>query len=85
MLTKTDLQAIKKAVDTSIDNRVTPLEKKVDKGLKKLEKMDRSMKWGFKNARRENGVILNYLEVEDRKIKDRVERLEHHVGFSVVN
>lgn len=79
MLTKNDLKAISEIVD----KRVTPLEKKVDKGFKKLDKMDRSMKWGFKNARRENGVILDYLEKEDRKIKGRVSRIEQHLGFPV--
>ncbi len=40
MLTQNDLQAIKKVVDKSIDDRVVPLEKKMEEGFKKSHKMD---------------------------------------------
>lgn len=71
MLTKSDLQAIQKIIDESINKRVTPLEKKMESGFRRLHKAD--------------GEILDYLEKEDRQIKNRVEKLERHAGFPVVN
>ncbi len=84
MLTKNDIKIIKDIVSEA----VVPLAKKSDvdkqlaeqklttqKGFTKLEK-------AIKKEHKIGGQILQLLEVEDRKIKLRVEKIEHHLGFA---
>ncbi len=86
MLTNDDIKAIEVIVNKVVSNAVTPLVTKNEAknfatkdDLKETE--ERLMK-AIKKEHKIGGDILQICEVEDRKIRNRVVKIENHLGFA---
>lgn len=85
MLTTDDAKIIrsliKEEVTDAINKAVAPLATK--KELKKeLKETELRLKKEIKREHKYQGEILNYCEKEDRKIGERVEKIERHLNFT---
>lgn len=77
MLTKNDLSAINNIVQNVVTKAVASLVTKEE--AKKTEM--RLMK-AIEKEHKIGGDILQICEVEDRKIRNRVVKIENHLGFA---
>lgn len=87
LATKDELKTLATKVDLAkLDTKITKLDVKMsgefadlkNKTTKDMERLERAIKTEHKIG----NVDFGYLEDEDRKIKVRVERIEHHIGFA---
>ncbi len=89
LATKADLTDLATKADISqLDTRIVKLEVKSDANFARLEsKMDKGfteLERAIKIEHKARDNDFQYLETEERKIKQRVEKIEHHIGFSPV-
>lgn len=90
--TKDDLRATQKDIlavradIAKLDTKVTKFEVKVSGGFEDLRskttKDVRRLEKAIAKEHRTGGEILQICEVEDRKIRQRVGRIEGHLGFT---
>ena len=81
MLTQDDLQAIGKI----INEKIGPLETRMSSFDKKLVLLDKKTNRGFKSVDRKLDVIINYFDHQDIDIRNRLNRIELHLGLATLN
>ena len=81
MLTQDDLQAIGKI----INEKIGPLETRMSSFDKKLVLLDKKTNREFKSVDRKLDVIINYFDHQDIDIRNRLNRIELHLGLATLN
>ncbi|HRN96176.1 MAG TPA: hypothetical protein PLD54_01885 [Candidatus Levybacteria bacterium] len=71
MLTKEDLSAIGQIVDEKIEKQVSPINKNV-----------KSIKSDLNKVQKDVRVMLAVLDRADVELRQRVERIEEHLGIN---
>lgn len=87
LATKDDLKDVATKTDIArLDTKITKLDVKMSGQFADLNSKMTGNTNGLRSAiKREHkfqGEILQVLEVEDRKLKNKVERIERHLGFA---